>query len=88
MDQSPAVRFRRFAGDIRGEIKLDRGRYYTVCHDESGFDAGTLANELNSYCDPQKVGFALTLDHASSPSPHYTASTRFAISGCAAMALC
>ena len=65
----PAVRFRRFAGDRRGAILLDRSRYYTVCRDQMGADSGTLANEFNAYCDTSKVGFAWTFDMAETDSP-------------------
>lgn len=65
----PAVRFRRFAGDRKGHLSLDRGRYYTVCKDESGFDSGTLANEFNAYCNPKEVGFAWTYDQAMENPP-------------------
>ena len=65
----PPVRFRRFAGDRKGALLLDRGRYYTVCKDEWGFDAGTLANEFNAYCDTSKVGFAWTADLTEADPP-------------------
>ena len=65
---SPPVRRRRFAGDMRGALLLDRGRYYTLCEDERGSDYGTLANELNSYCDPRRSGFGLAND-TKQPNP-------------------
>ena len=65
----PSVRFRRFAGDRKGALLLDRGRYYTVCRDEMGADSGTLANEFNAYCDTYKAGFVLTFDMAETDSP-------------------
>jgi hypothetical protein len=65
----PSVRFRRFAGDRKGALLLDRGRYYTVCRDATGADSGTLANEFNAYCDTYKAGFVLTVDKAETDMP-------------------
>jgi hypothetical protein len=69
IQKRPAVRFRRFAGDRKGAILLDRSRYYTVCRNEMGADSGTLANEFNAYCDTNKVGFAWTVDMAEADPP-------------------
>lgn len=40
---------RRFAGDHT----LDRGRYYSICHNNFGDDDGTLVRELAAYVDPE-----------------------------------
>jgi hypothetical protein len=42
---------RRFGG-----VALDRGRYFTVCSDAFGEDAGTLVNELHAYRDIVRTG--------------------------------
>ena len=47
-----STRARRFAGDL----SLDRGRYYTLCHSDSGDDSGTLINELRTYYNPFSAG--------------------------------
>ena len=54
-DPSPA---RRFAGDS----SLPRGRYYTLAHDESGFDDGTLVDELRAYYNPIPSGMVQIFD--------------------------
>ena len=54
-DLSPA---RRFAGDR----SLGRGRYFTVCHDATGDDGGTLVRELTAYHNPLKSGLITVID--------------------------
>jgi hypothetical protein len=39
-----------------GATTLPRGRYWTVCADDSGEDHGTLRAELGRYYEPEKVG--------------------------------
>jgi len=55
---------RRYAGDLRSVLSLDRGRYFTICEDQQGSDSQTLANEMNAYCDPRRSGFGFVLDLA------------------------
>ena len=55
---------RRYAGDLRSVLSLDRGRYFTICEDQQGSDSQTLANEMHAYCDPRRSGFGFVLDLA------------------------
>jgi hypothetical protein len=57
VDLQPA---RRLAG-CRG---LPRGRYHSLCHDQSGDDGDTLVNELTAYMDPLQAGILLIFDMA------------------------
>ena len=45
--------FRRYSGDCLpdalDEHRLDAGCYFSICRDSTGFDHGTLVNELNAY---------------------------------------
>jgi hypothetical protein len=50
--------YRRYAGDSG----LPRGRYYSVCADESGNDNGTLLQEIRAYNNPLKAGLVSVLD--------------------------
>ena len=50
--------YRRYAGDSG----LPRGRYYSVCMDESGNDNGTLLQEIRAYHNPLEAGQVLVLD--------------------------
>ena len=50
--------YRRYAGDSG----LPRGRYYSVCADESGNDNGTLLQEIRAYHNPLEAGQVLVLD--------------------------
>src|SRR5271165_1381611 len=61
----PRQRFRRFSGDhpvTRQDERLDVGRCYSVCEDESGFDGGTLAEELNAYRNPAAEFYTVFFD--------------------------
>ena len=62
----PARPLRRFSGDYFSDLidehRLDVGCYYSVCADESGFDYGTLANELNAYRSTDAEFHTLFLD--------------------------
>lgn len=49
---------RRFAGDHT----LPRGSYFSLAHDESGNDDGTLLAELYAYHDPDRAGPVLLED--------------------------
>jgi hypothetical protein len=51
-------RLRRYAGGT----ELPPGRYYTVCHNASGFDNGVLVNELLSYWSEATMVFPDMLD--------------------------
>lgn len=69
VQELPPVRFRRFAGDMRGVRSLDRSRYYAVCLDEDGHDRDTLANEFNSYGDRTRTGFVAAVDCSALDTP-------------------
>lgn len=53
-------RHRRFAGDDA----LPRSRYYTLCRDESGHDAGTLVCEMWAYSHIARTGRIELIDTA------------------------
>jgi hypothetical protein len=50
--------YRRFAGGV----DLPRGRYYSVCADQSGNDHQTLASELMAYIEPKESGEVYAVD--------------------------
>jgi len=49
---------------LSGCWSLPRGRYFSLCNDESGDDSHTLVNELNSYLDPSRAGLLMFGDMA------------------------
>src|SRR5919108_5728701 len=49
---------------LSGCWSLPRGRYFSLCHDETGNDSNTLVNELNSYLDPVRAGLIMFGDMA------------------------
>lgn len=62
--------YRRYAGGT----ELPRGRYYSVCSDQTGNDHQTLASELTAYIDPNESGEVYTVDLS---DPAYIAQRKY-----------